>query len=201
MEIFKNLKIPGNVLPLQFRHFRKIRVFLPKKVFFFNFGKNIKYEINTQRLDFFKRNLLGIVNRKKKRGVLVFLRSYLEYILVRNLLIREIGALNINLLTFNEYTEFSEIKKKRAIIGKDPNQFILVTERFYYFYRYRIDNFSLIIFYSLPQNQEFYFEIINSRKIFKCLKSVFIMAHSSEVNYLEKIQKKRFKNSIYKSLN
>ena len=100
--------------------------------------------------------------------VLVFVPSYLDYVRVRNYFTKK----RLRFSVANEYSENSEIARSRTDFYHGHTQFLLITERFHYFRRYRLRGVHHVVFYAPPSNAQFYSELLNSvvqRDINTCL--------------------------------
>jgi len=91
------------------------------------------------------------------KNTAIFIPSYFDFIRIRNFFKKE----ELNFLQINEYSERSNISRARTKFLENRSHFLLFTERFYFFYRYRIRGIKNIIFYQLPLYPVFYPEIIN----------------------------------------
>jgi U3 small nucleolar RNA-associated protein 25 len=87
----------------------------------------------------------------------VFFSSYFEYLRVRNYL-RE---LEVEFANICEYSTNSSITRARTAFFHGQQHIMLVTERFHFFRRPRIRGIRHLIFYGLPENQQFYPEMLN----------------------------------------
>eukprot|EP00465_Bigelowiella_longifila_P004768 CAMPEP_0185262624 /NCGR_PEP_ID=MMETSP1359-20130426/10725_1 /TAXON_ID=552665 /ORGANISM="Bigelowiella longifila, Strain CCMP242" /LENGTH=158 /DNA_ID=CAMNT_0027849621 /DNA_START=348 /DNA_END=824 /DNA_ORIENTATION=+ len=60
-----------------------------------------------------------------------------------------------------EYTQDREISRARQLFFQGDVQYLLMTERFYFFKRYRIRGAHHCIFYAPPEHCDFYYEVLN----------------------------------------
>ncbi|KNC70966.1 hypothetical protein SARC_16500, partial [Sphaeroforma arctica JP610] len=60
------------------------------------------------------------------------------------------------------YTANKDISRSRTLFYHGRRQFMLTTERFYFYRRYRIRGMHNIVFYDPPTNPLFYPELINT---------------------------------------
>ncbi|KAJ1919756.1 rRNA-binding ribosome biosynthesis protein utp25 [Mycoemilia scoparia] len=92
-----------------------------------------------------------------KCSVLVFIPSYLDYVKVRNYLLN-------NDYDFEEACEYSspkEVSRARTQFYHGRTDFLITTERFHYFHRYKIRGIKKIVFYGLPEHSHYYSEYLN----------------------------------------
>ncbi|CAH3122133.1 unnamed protein product [Porites lobata] len=87
----------------------------------------------------------------------IFVPSYFDFVRLRNYFKRE----GIQCAQISEYSQKKDIQRARTYFLQGKRPFLLFTERFYFFYRYRIKGIKNIIFYELPLYSTFYSEILN----------------------------------------
>ncbi|XP_078352383.1 U3 small nucleolar RNA-associated protein 25 homolog [Oculina patagonica] len=87
----------------------------------------------------------------------IFVPSYFDFVRLRNYFKREA----IECAQISEYSQPKEIQRARTYFQQGKRPFLLFTERFYFFFRYRIRGIKNIIFYELPHYSTFYTEILN----------------------------------------
>jgi U3 small nucleolar RNA-associated protein 25 len=66
-----------------------------------------------------------------------------------------------NYLTLNEYSTKKQILLARNIFYHREVRFLLMTERFHFYHRYRIKGIRHVLFYDLPSYGHFYPEIVH----------------------------------------
>jgi U3 small nucleolar RNA-associated protein 25 len=91
-------------------------------------------------------------------GTAVFIPSYFDFVRVRNHFKKE----RLSFVQISEYSKRSNITRSRAMFLDKSKHYLLFTERFNFFYRYKLKGIRHIIFYQLPQFPHFYSEIVNS---------------------------------------
>ncbi|XP_046847706.1 U3 small nucleolar RNA-associated protein 25 homolog isoform X2 [Xenia sp. Carnegie-2017] len=87
----------------------------------------------------------------------IFISSYFDFVRIRNYLKKQ----EVNFLQLSEYTSRANITKSRNEFFQGKTALLLFTERFYFYYRYRIRGIKNIVFYELPSYSQFYPEIVN----------------------------------------
>ncbi|POW05246.1 hypothetical protein PSTT_09845, partial [Puccinia striiformis] len=115
------------------------------------------------RLDFFRNKILdpllsSALVKEGLAGILIFIPNYFDYIRLINLF-RSIE--DIKFASISEYSSTSEISAARSSFFNKHVSFLLVTERFHFFNRFKIRGAQQIIFYSPPYNPQFYTEFVN----------------------------------------
>jgi len=110
-----------------------------------------------KRFEYFVTKVLPEFKNPLNKNTAIFIPSYFDFIRIRNFFKKE----ELNFLQINEYSERSNISRARTKFLENRSHFLLFTERFYFFYRYRIRGIKNIIFYQLPLYPVFYPEIIN----------------------------------------
>jgi len=87
----------------------------------------------------------------------IFVPSYFDFVRLRNYFKREA----LECAQISEYSQQKEVQRARTYFQQGKRPFLLFTERFYFFFRYRIRGIKNIIFYELPHYSTFYTEILN----------------------------------------
>ncbi|XP_048586436.1 U3 small nucleolar RNA-associated protein 25 homolog [Nematostella vectensis] len=87
----------------------------------------------------------------------IFVPSYFDFVRLRNHFRRN----EIPFAQISEYTKRGDVTRARTRFFDGSRPFLLYTERFYFFYRYRLRGIKNIIFYELPHYAHFYPEILN----------------------------------------
>jgi U3 small nucleolar RNA-associated protein 25 len=110
--------------------------------------------------------------------VCIFIPTYFDFIRVRNWLDKQqkdyddgINTADVvvtkgspgpfSFTSLNEYTSTSNISRARSDFFHGKKRFLLVTERFHFFRRYRLRGIRHLVFYGLPDHSIFYPEFIN----------------------------------------
>lgn len=88
---------------------------------------------------------------------LVVVPSYFDFVRVTNHL-RKSGA--VSYAALSEYSSNSEISRARTQFFKGKCAFLIVTERFHFYRRYRLRGARTLVFYSLPEHAAFYAEFL-----------------------------------------
>ncbi|XP_045598817.1 U3 small nucleolar RNA-associated protein 25 homolog [Procambarus clarkii] len=112
------------------------------------------------RFQHFTQELLPQFRSSMRHNVLVYIPDYCDYIrLVRYL--KEDGGTSA--ATINEYMvgQNSKVAKARSLFFDGKRNFLLYTERFHFYRRYRIKGVRHIIFYDVPSYPHFFSEICN----------------------------------------
>lgn len=110
-----------------------------------------------KRFDYFIKKVLPEFKGSLTSQTAIFIPSYFDFVRIRNYFKKE----DLDFLQINEYSERSNISRSRTQFHQKKFHFLLFTERFYFFYRYRIRGIKHIIFYQLPLYPVFYPEIVN----------------------------------------
>jgi len=110
------------------------------------------------RFQYFCEYVLGPLLRMEQSHTLIVTSSYVDYIRVRNeLMRREADAAFVC-----EYSRESEITRGRSRFYHGHNKLLVYSGRAHFFRRFRIRGARHVIFYSLPAYAHFYPEIVNA---------------------------------------
>lgn len=110
-----------------------------------------------KRFDNFVRFVLPDFKNELNKGTAIFIPSYYDFVRVRNYFKKE----DLSFVQISEYSKRSNISKSRSQFVEKKKHFLLFTERFQFFYRYRLRGIKHIIFYQLPHFRNFYSELLN----------------------------------------
>jgi U3 small nucleolar RNA-associated protein 25 len=113
------------------------------------------------RFKFFNSSLLPQISRLPKPsegglGVLVFIPSYLDFVRLRNSLVDS----SFPYASISEYTSPTDVRKARSHFMSGRHSLLLYTGRAHHFHRYNIRGVKRVVFYGIPENPEFYKELV-----------------------------------------
>lgn len=114
-------------------------------------------EAADKRFNYFIKKILPEFKGSLMGHTAVFVPSYFDFVRLRNYFKREA----IECAQISEYSQQKEIQRARTYFQQGRRPFLLFTERFYFFYRYRIKGIKNVIFYELPHYSTFYSDILN----------------------------------------
>ncbi|OQV16521.1 Digestive organ expansion factor-like protein [Hypsibius exemplaris] len=109
------------------------------------------------RFNYFRDKILPQLNDPSKTQAMIFIPSYFDFVRIRNHFHRE----EISFVQICEYTSTSKIARARDLFYHGKKHFLLYTERFHFYRRYRIKGIRHILFYDLPHYPHFYPELCN----------------------------------------
>jgi len=121
---------------------------------FYHFEPDRPEKQSDDRFDLFVKNVLP----KCGTNTLIFISSYFDFVRVRNYMKKE----NRSFVQVHEYAKKGKVAKARNLFYTGHKGFMIMTERFYFYYRYKIKGIKSIVFYQLPMFPQFYTEIINT---------------------------------------
>jgi U3 small nucleolar RNA-associated protein 25 len=112
---------------------------------------------STTRFEFFTQSILSQVLRMEQPRTLIVSPSYLDFVMLRNELIRQ----KADAAFVCEYSRESEISRGRSRFFHGKKDIMLYSGRAHFFRRFMIRGALHVIFYSLPQYEQFYPELVN----------------------------------------
>lgn len=110
-----------------------------------------------RRFDYFTRSVLPDFKNDMNKGTAIFIPSYYDFVRIRNYFKKE----DLSFVQISEYSKRSNITKTRSLFAEKKKHFLLFSERFQFFYRYRLKGIKHIIFYQLPHYPNYYAELLN----------------------------------------
>lgn len=114
----------------------------------------------TLRFNYFIEHVLPRFDTSAYDHTLIYLSSYFDFVRLRNYMRTEKHK-QFNYLTLSEYSTKKQILLARNIFYHREVRFLLMTERFHFYHRYRIKGIRHILFYDLPSYGHFYPEIVH----------------------------------------
>ncbi|KAK8854697.1 hypothetical protein IAR55_003436 [Kwoniella newhampshirensis] len=113
------------------------------------------------RLEWFTKKTIPALLRSavSRQNTLIVVPSYFDFVRVTNHLRKT------DLVTYaaiSEYSSNAEISRARTLFFKGKKAFLVVTERFHFYRRYKIRGAKTIVFYSLPDHAQFYSEFMQT---------------------------------------
>jgi U3 small nucleolar RNA-associated protein 25 len=114
----------------------------------------------TLRFNHFIEHVLPRFDTSAYDHTLIYLSSYFDFVRLRNYMRTE-KYRQFNYLTLSEYSTKKQILLARNIFYHRQVRFLLMTERFHFYHRYRIKGIRHILFYDLPSYGHFYPEIVH----------------------------------------
>ncbi|CAH1792944.1 unnamed protein product [Owenia fusiformis] len=118
------------------------------------------YQLADARFQFFIKKVLPQFTDSVMSHTMVFIPSYFDFVRIRNHFKRE----TINCGVISEYSSDKSVSRSRTQFFQGKIHFLLYTERFHFFRRYRIRGIKHLICYELPRYPHFYSEISNFLK-------------------------------------
>ncbi|KAM0789091.1 hypothetical protein ACM66B_003149 [Microbotryomycetes sp. NB124-2] len=89
---------------------------------------------------------------------LIFVPSYFDFVRVKKYLK---GLSDFSFASISEYTPTPDVSRARGAFFAGKVSFLLVTERFHFFRRYRLRGAKTMVYYAPPDHAEFYHEILS----------------------------------------
>uniref|UniRef100_A0A915CML2 U3 small nucleolar RNA-associated protein 25 homolog n=1 Tax=Ditylenchus dipsaci TaxID=166011 RepID=A0A915CML2_9BILA len=123
---------------------------------FYRFQLESPEKQSDNRFNFFVKELL----QRCEQQTLIFVSSYYDFVRLRNHLKKE----NESFTQIHEYAEKGKVAKARNLFFLAQKKLLLMTERYYFYFRAHIKGVKSVLFYQLPVNPQFYVEIINGAR-------------------------------------
>ncbi|CAG2105425.1 unnamed protein product [Medioppia subpectinata] len=132
-------------------------VYIPCPQMFHRFECSSLAASSNQRFEFFVSTILPKFRSKLMGRTMIFIQSYFDFVRIRNYFRKE----EINFTQVCEYTADGKVAKARSMFFNGGRHFMLYTERFHFYRRYKIKGIRHLIFYETPNYPHFYSELLN----------------------------------------
>lgn len=115
-----------------------------------------------KRLEYFFESTLPMLRALADSRCLLVIPSYFDYVRVRNKFLKlcEENA-TLKFASMCEYSKASDVTRARGRLYDGKVSFVLMTERFHFFWRHWVRGANIIVWYELPENGAFYPEVLN----------------------------------------
>jgi len=113
-----------------------------------------------KRFEYFIQKILPQYADSSMTGTLIYVPSYFDYVRLRNYMKKNDSTLSY--VQICEYTSDKKVSRARDLFFHGDKHFLLYTERFHFYHRYRIKGIKNLIFYQLPTYPHFYNEMCNA---------------------------------------
>ncbi|CAL4180095.1 unnamed protein product, partial [Meganyctiphanes norvegica] len=112
------------------------------------------------RFTYFTKELLPQFRSGLRNHTLIYIPDYCDYVRLVRFFKEDRGS---SIATINEYMvgQNQKVAKARSLFFEGRRQFLLYTERFHFYRRYRMKGVRHIIFYDLPTYTHYFSEICN----------------------------------------
>ncbi|KAH9858485.1 digestive organ expansion factor [Lenzites betulinus] len=113
-----------------------------------------------KRFQYFTTQLLPAILKSavQSANTVVFVPSSLDFIRVHNHFRKNVG---VSFSVLSEYSSNQDISRARQAFFAGKSAFLLVSERFHFFRRYKIRGIRNLIFYGPPDHPQFYTEYLS----------------------------------------
>ncbi|KAF7315784.1 DUF1253-domain-containing protein [Mycena indigotica] len=113
-----------------------------------------------RRFQYFTGQILPAVLKSavQSSNTVIFIPSSFDFIRVQNHFKKESGA---TFAILSEYSSPQDISRARQAFFSGKKSFLLVSERFHFYKRYKIRGVRNLIFYGPPSNPQFYTEVLS----------------------------------------
>jgi len=109
------------------------------------------------RMKHLTQKILPAILNNNQKHTLIYIPSYFDFVLLRNYLIKQ----EAHFVSVTEYSRVSETSRGRARFLQGRNPLMLYTGRAHFFLRHKIKGIRNLIFFGLPEHQEFYADLVN----------------------------------------
>ncbi|KAG9120781.1 rRNA-binding ribosome biosynthesis protein utp25 [Ceratobasidium sp. 392] len=110
------------------------------------------------RFEYFKTKLVPDILSTSRAQTLIFVPSYFDYLRVYNHLVATAPS---SVAGISEYSTNQDISRARQAFFKGTKPVLVITERFYFFRRYKLRAIKHLTFYAPPDHAQFFTELLS----------------------------------------
>ncbi|GAA5994583.1 rRNA-binding ribosome biosynthesis protein UTP25 [Rhodotorula paludigena] len=129
------------------------------------FDASDPYEEDDRRFEWFTTKTLPTLLKSavSSSQTIVFVPSYFDFVRVKRYLTKHLSSLgsDFSFAAISEYTPTPDVSRARGAFFAGKKKFLLVTERFHFFRRYRLRGAKTVVFYAPPQHPSYYPEFLS----------------------------------------
>jgi U3 small nucleolar RNA-associated protein 25 len=114
-------------------------------------------ELPDLRFNFFIEKILPKFRDDMMSHTLIFIPSYFDFVKIRNYFKKN----DLSSMDVSEYADKKSVERARYLFFHGKVHFMMLTERFYFYKRYKIRGINHLIFYELPHYAEYYPKFCN----------------------------------------
>lgn len=141
---------------------KDVKVEMLRQTFFKVPGVVTPVDVSEARLKFFFEHTLPAVRAMVDTQTLVVVPSYFDFVRVRNQMVTlEEEDVTFRFSSMCEYSRSKDVVRARSRLFDRSISIVVMTERFHFFYRHWIRGANTIVWFGLPENGQFYPEIVN----------------------------------------
>ncbi|KAF9073662.1 digestive organ expansion factor [Rhodocollybia butyracea] len=126
---------------------------------FIHFDCGNPQDESDKRLNYFTTQLLPTVLKSavQSSNTVIFVPSYFDFVQINN----HFRDLSVSFTVLSEYSTNQEISRARQAFFSGQKSFLLVTERFHFYKRYKLRGIRNLVFYGPPDHPQFYSEYLS----------------------------------------
>ncbi|BGP47480.1 rRNA-binding ribosome biosynthesis protein utp25 [Rhodotorula kratochvilovae] len=123
------------------------------------------YEEDDKRFEWFTTKTLPTLLKSavSSSQTIVFVPSYFDFLRLKRYLTKQRSSLgsDFSFAAISEYTPTPDVSRARGAFFSGKTKFLLVTERFHFFRRYRLRGAKTVVFYGAPSHASYYPEFLS----------------------------------------
>ncbi|GAA5966416.1 hypothetical protein JCM3765_007562 [Sporobolomyces pararoseus] len=118
-------------------------------------------DLDDKRFEWFTEKTLPSLMKSaiSSSQTIIFVPSYFDFIRLKRYLSKNLQDFSFS--SISEYTPTPEVSRSRGSFFSGKTKFLLVTERFHFFRRYRLRGAKTVVFYAPPQHPDYYSEFLS----------------------------------------
>ncbi|GAA6014423.1 hypothetical protein JCM11491_007048 [Sporobolomyces phaffii] len=117
--------------------------------------------LDDKRFEWFTQKTLPSLMKSaiSSQQTIIFIPDYFDFIRVKRYLTKKLD--DFSFTSISEYTPTPDVSRARGLFFSGKKKFLVVTERFHFFRRYRLRGAKTVVFYAPPSHPDYYPEVLS----------------------------------------
>ncbi|GAA5837384.1 hypothetical protein JCM5353_002680 [Sporobolomyces roseus] len=118
-------------------------------------------QVDDKRFEHFTQKTLPSLMKSaiSSQQTIIFVPSYFDFVRIKRYLTKKLD--DFSFTSISEYTPTPDVSRARGAFFSGKKKFLLITERFHFYRRYRIRGAKTVCFYAPPINASYYSEFLS----------------------------------------
>ncbi|GAA5944130.1 rRNA-binding ribosome biosynthesis protein UTP25 [Sporobolomyces koalae] len=118
-------------------------------------------QVDDKRFEWFTQKTLPNLMKSaiSSQNTIIFVPDYFDFVRLKRYLSKKVN--DFSFTSISEYTPTPDVSRARGAFFSGKKKFLLITERFHFYRRYRIRGAKTVVFYAPPSHAAYYPEFLS----------------------------------------